>query len=167
MITDILATNLQVVFCGINPGLSTAAHGYHFANPSNRFWKVIYQAGFTERLLTPEEERHLLDTGCGITMLVERPTVAATELGRSELLQGGSAVIEKIRRYQPQALAVLGKQAFGQAFGIKKVEWGRQALTIGETQVWVLPNPSGLNRATLESLAASYRALHQALYIKK
>lgn len=163
MFTDILAANLQVVFCGINPGLSTAHHGYHFANPNNRFWKVIHQAGFTERLLKPEEERYLLDTGCGITMLVERPTVEATELKRNELLQGGEAIIEKIEHYQPRALAVLGKQAFSQAFGIRKVEWGRQALTIGKTQVWVLPNPSGLNRATLESLVISYQALYQAL----
>ncbi|QTF10021.1 G/U mismatch-specific DNA glycosylase [Brenneria izadpanahii] len=160
---DILATNLKVVFCGINPGLSTAHHGYHFANSNNRFWKVIHQAGFTERLLKPEEERHLLDTGCGITMLVERPTVEASELKRNELLQGGEAILEKMRRYQPQALAVLGKQAFSQAFGIKKVAWGRQSLTIGKTQVWVLPNPSGLNRATLESLVESYQTLYQAL----
>ncbi|MBJ7222569.1 MULTISPECIES: G/U mismatch-specific DNA glycosylase [unclassified Brenneria] len=167
MIADILATNLQVVFCGINPGLSTAHHGYHFANPSNRFWKVIYQAGFTERLLMPQEEEHLLDTGCGITMLVERPTTEATELARNELLQGGEAIVEKMRRYQPQALAVLGKQAFSQAFGVNKVAWGRQALTIGETQVWVLPNPSGLNRATLASLVASYQALYQALHASR
>ncbi|MCG8708746.1 G/U mismatch-specific DNA glycosylase [Brenneria sp. 4F2] len=163
MFTDILAADLQVVFCGINPGLSTAHHGYHFANPNNRFWKVIHQAGFTARLLKPEEERHLLDTGCGITMLVDRPTVEAAELKKNELLQGGDAVIEKIKHYQPQALAVLGKQAFSQAFGIRKVEWGRQALTIGKTQVWVLPNPSGLNRATLASLIAAYQTLYQAL----
>ncbi|WP_409310216.1 G/U mismatch-specific DNA glycosylase [Pectobacterium sp. B1J-3] len=164
MINDILAPDLQVVFCGINPGLSTAHHGYHFANPNNRFWKVIHQSGFTERLLTPEEEQHLLDTGCGITMLVERPTVEAAELGRDELLQGGNAIVEKMERYQPRALAVLGKQAFSQAFGIKKISWGRQERCIGETQVWVLPNPSGLNRATLESLVASYQALYQALH---
>ncbi|MEH2920518.1 G/U mismatch-specific DNA glycosylase [Samsonia erythrinae] len=163
MITDILAKHLQVVFCAINPGLSTAHHGYHFANPNNRFWKVIHLAGFTERLLTPAEEQHLLDTGCGITMLVERPTVEATALKRDELRHGGSAVIEKMARYQPRALAVLGKQAFSQAFGVKNVEWGRQAQHIGETQVWVLPNPSGLNRATLASLVASYQALYQAL----
>ncbi|MFC3394330.1 G/U mismatch-specific DNA glycosylase [Brenneria rubrifaciens] len=167
MITDILAPNLQVVFCGINPGLSTAHHDYHFANPNNRFWKVIHQAGFTERLLMPEEEMHLLDTGCGITMLVERPTIEATELAKDELLQGGEAVIEKMTRYQPRALAVLGKQAFSLAFATKKVAWGRQTLTIGETQVWVLPNPSGLNRATLESLVSSYQALYQALHLKQ
>lgn len=163
MITDILAPRLDVLFCGINPGLSTAHHGYHFANANNRFWRVIHQAGFTERLLRPEEERHLLDTGCGITMLVARPTVAAAELQRQELKQGGEALKEKVARYQPRALAVLGKQAFAQAFGRGKVEWGRQPLMLGGTQVWVLPNPSGLNRATLESLTASYQELYDAL----
>ncbi|MCS3407018.1 G/U mismatch-specific DNA glycosylase [Serratia sp. AKBS12] len=163
MITDILADNLRVVFCGINPGLSTAHHGYHFANANNRFWKVIHQAGFTARQLAPEEEQHLLDTGCGITMLVERPTVAASELERDELRNGGEALKEKILRYQPQALAILGKQAFSSAFGIRKVGWGRQPTMIGKTEVWVLPNPSGLNRATLEQLIASYRELALAL----
>ncbi|WP_304163338.1 G/U mismatch-specific DNA glycosylase [Lonsdalea britannica] len=163
MITDILASHLQVVFCGINPGLSTAHHGYHFANANNRFWRVIYQAGFTHRQLAPEEESLLPDYGCGITMLVERPTVEASELARHELKQGGELLREKMMQYQPQALAVLGKQAFSQAFGRSKVEWGQQDIFLGQTQVWVLPNPSGLNRATLESLTASYHELYRAL----
>ncbi|WP_411706040.1 G/U mismatch-specific DNA glycosylase [Edaphovirga cremea] len=163
MITDIIADNLSVVFCGINPGLSSAHHGYHFANANNRFWKVIWQAGFTERLLAPEEEIHLLDTGCGITMLVERPTVEASELASDELRAGGALIISKVERYQPRALAVLGKQAFSSAFGVRKVTWGRQELKIGKTEVWVLPNPSGLNRATLEQLVESYRELFQSI----
>ncbi|EIC82906.1 G/U mismatch-specific DNA glycosylase [Serratia sp. M24T3] len=163
MITDIIDHNLRVLFCGINPGLSTAHHGFHFANSNNRFWKVIHQAGFTERLLKPEEEQHLLDTGCGITMLVERPTVEATELARNELRNGGEALKDKVMQYQPRALAVLGKQAFSSAFGIRKVEWGLQPVTLGETQVWVLPNPSGLNRATLDALVKSYQELYDAL----
>ncbi|WAT01048.1 G/U mismatch-specific DNA glycosylase [Rouxiella chamberiensis] len=163
MITDIISSNLQVVFCGINPGLSTAHHGFHFANGNNRFWKVIHQAGFTERQLKPEEEQHLLDTRCGITMLVERPTVEATELARNELQEGGEALKAKMMQYQPKALAVLGKQAFSSAFGIRKVAWGRQELMIGETEVWVLPNPSGLNRATLDELVNRYRELFDAI----
>ncbi|WJV54491.1 G/U mismatch-specific DNA glycosylase [Pectobacteriaceae bacterium CE90] len=165
MITDILAFNLHVVFCGINPGLSSAHHGYHFANPSNRFWRVIYQAGFTQCLLRPEEETQLLDTGCGITMLVERPTVEASELGRYELKKGGEALIDKILHYQPSALAVLGKQAFSQAFNCTKVAWGKQDFSLGKTHVWVLPNPSGLNRATVESLTAAYRELYCELQL--
>lgn len=162
-ITDILAPGLRVVFCGINPGKSSAHTGYHFAHPGNRFWKTIWQAGFTTQQLKPEEEMKLLDTRCGITMLVERPTKEATELSRLELRDGGKALLDKILHYQPDALAVLGKQAFMQAFRVSKVEWGRQPQTVGETEIWVLPNPSGLNRASQDELVAAYRELDTAL----
>ena len=160
---ELLAPNLQVVFCGINPGLSSAHQGYPFANGSNRFWKVIHQAGFTQHQLAPEQWLQLQEYGCGITALVARPTVAASELTRGELRAGGDALKEKILQYQPQVLAILGKQAFSSAFGIRQVTWGQQEMTIGKTEIWVLPNPSGLNRATLEQLVASYRELFLAL----
>lgn len=163
MIQDIIAPDLRVVFCGINPGLSSAHQGFHFANPTNRFWKVIHLAGFTQRQLAPQDEKHLLDTGCGITALVSRPTVTAAEVTREELRAGGEALEEKILSYQPQSIAILGKQAYTQAFGIRKVDWGRQEKTIGNTQIWVLPNPSGLSRITVDELVASYRVLHEAL----
>ncbi|MFU2315864.1 G/U mismatch-specific DNA glycosylase [Rahnella sp. PCH160] len=163
MLTDILAEDLQVVFCGINPGLSSAHKGYPFANGSNRFWKVIHQAGFTGCQLAPEQWQQLQDFGCGITALVARPTVEASELNRDELRDGGEVLKEKIFHYQPRALAILGKQAFSKAFGISKVNWGRQTLKIGRSDVWVLPNPSGLNRATLEELVESYRELYASL----
>jgi TDG/mug DNA glycosylase family protein len=156
---ELLAPNLQVVFCGINPGLSSAHQGYPFANGSNRFWKVIHQAGFTDRQLAPEQWLQLQDNGCGITALVARPTVAASELSRDELRGGGEVLKEKILRYQPRALAILGKQAFSSAFGVRNAAWGRQEMMLGKTEVWVLPNPSGLNRATLEQLTESYREL--------
>ncbi|CAI0697404.1 G/U mismatch-specific DNA glycosylase [Serratia entomophila] len=160
---ELLAPDLRVVFCGINPGLSSAHQGYPFANGSNRFWKVLHQAGFTRSQLAPEQWRQLQDNGCGITALVARPTVAASELTRDELRGGGEALRDKIMRYQPRALAILGKQAFSTAFGIKNAPWGRQEMMLGATEVWVLPNPSGLNRATLEQLTASYRELFLAL----
>ena len=163
MISDILAPGLRVVFCGINPGKSSAHTGFHFAHPGNRFWKVIHRAGFTDRQLRPEEELQLLDTRCGITMLVERPTVQASEVALQELRSGGRELVRKIEEYQPQALAVLGKQAFELAFNQRGAKWGKQAMTIGTTQVWVLPNPSGLNRATLDKLVAAYRELDDAL----
>lgn len=163
MIQDIIAPDLRVVFCGINPGLSSAHQGFHFANPTNRFWKVIHLAGFTQRQLAPQDEKHLLDTGCGITALVSRPTVTAAEVAREELRAGGEALEEKILSYQPQSIAILGKQAYTQAFGIRKVDWGRQDKTIGNTQIWVLPNPSGLSRITVDELVASYRVLNEAL----
>jgi len=163
MIEDILSPGLRVVFCGINPGLSSAHQGVHFANPNNRFWKIIHQAGFTQRQLRPENEYELLDTGCGITMLVERPTTEATELTLSEYRDGGKRLIEKIALYQPKALAVLGKQAYRQAFRARDVVWGKQAATIGNTEIWVLPNPSGLNRMSYGTLLKSYRELDEAL----
>ncbi len=110
MINDILAPGLRVVFCGINPGKSSAHTGFHFAHPGNRFWKVIHQAGFTDRLLRPEEEQHLLDTRCGITMLVERPTVQASEVNLHELRSGGRELVKKIEDYQPAALAILASR---------------------------------------------------------
>ena len=154
MINDILAPDLRVVFCGINPGKSSAHTGFHFAHPGNRFWKVIHQAGFTDRLLKPEEELQLLDTRCGITMLVERPTVQASEVELLELRDGGRELVRKMEEYQPRALAILGKQAFEKAFQVRGVKWGKQQ---------VLPNPSGLNRATLDKLVEAYRELDEAL----
>lgn len=114
MVEDILAPGLRVVFCGINPGLSSAGTGFPFAHPANRFWKVIYQAGFTDRQLKPQEAQHLLDYRCGVTKLVDRPTVQANEVSKQELHAGGRKLIEKIEDYQPQALAILGKQAYEQ-----------------------------------------------------
>lgn len=162
-ISDIIQPRLRVLFCGINPGKSSAHTGFHFAHPGNRFWKTIFQAGFTRSQLKPEQEQQLLETGCGITMLVERPTVLASELAGSELREGGQALVDKIERYQPAALAVLGKQAYQQAFRRSKVEWGRQPVTIAGTEIWVLPNPSGLNRASQQEMTAAYAALDQAL----
>lgn len=106
------------------------------------------------------------DTRCGITMLVERPTVQASEVELHELRTGGRDLIKKIEDYQPAALAVLGKKAFEQAFSVRGAPWGKQKFTIGVTQVWVLPNPSGLNRATLEKLVESYRELDDALAMR-
>ncbi|AUY26589.1 MULTISPECIES: G/U mismatch-specific DNA glycosylase [Mixta] len=165
-IKDIIAPGLRVVFCGINPGKSSAHTGHHFAYSGNRFWKTLWLAGFTERQLKPEEELHLLDTRCGITRLVDRPTKEASELSTDELREGGKSLIEKMLHYQPAALAVLGKDAYKKAFRQSKVEWGRQAATIGETEVWVLPNPSGLNRATQEKLTEAYKELESALTLR-
>ncbi|EAX5445430.1 G/U mismatch-specific DNA glycosylase [Salmonella enterica] len=166
MVKDILAPGLRVVFCGINPGLSSANTGFPFAHPANRFWKVIHLAGFTDRQLKPEEAEKLLDFRCGVTKLVDRPTVQATEVKLHELRSGGRNPIEKIEDYQPAALAVLGKQAFEQGFSQRGIAWGKQKIAIGATMVWVLPNPSGLNRIKTEKLVEAYRELDQALIMR-
>src|SRR4051794_8416527 len=105
---DVIAPNLRVLFCGINPGLYTAAVGHHFARPGNRFWPALHNSGFTERLLSPFEERELLKSGYGVTNVVPRTTASADQLARDEVVRGGKRLTAKVRRYKPRFLAVLG-----------------------------------------------------------
>ncbi|MDO6388642.1 G/U mismatch-specific DNA glycosylase [Pontibacter sp. BT731] len=142
---DIIAPNLKVLFCGINPGLYTAVVGHHFARPGNRFWPTLHAAGFTPRIYLPSEESSLLDLGVGITNIVDRATANAAELSAMELKEGGSKLEEKVMAYQPQVLALLGISAYRVAFGKATAGIGMQVQTIGNTRLWVLPNPSGLN----------------------
>lgn len=160
---ELLKPHLKVVFCGINPGLMTARLNQPFAHPTNRFWRILHQAGFTDRQLTPQEWPLLEQYGCGNTVLVQRATAAADELSTKELKTGGAIVHEKILRYQPHALAVLGKQAFCTAFNVSRAPWGKQNIKIGETEVWVLPHPSGLNRISIEKMIAEYKVLADIL----
>jgi TDG/mug DNA glycosylase family protein len=144
-VPDVIAAGLSVLFCGINPGLYTAAIGHHFGRPGNRFWPTIHGAGFTERLLDPSEELLLLPLGFGITNVVARATAAADELSEEEIVAGGKVLQRKVKRFQPRYLAVLGIGAYRVAFGRPKATLGLQEELIGKTKLWVLPNPSGLN----------------------
>jgi TDG/mug DNA glycosylase family protein len=144
-VPDVIGHGLRVLFSGINPGLYTAAVGHHFARPGNRFWPALLAAGFTDRLVSPFEERELLERGYGITNVVMRATAAADELSRDELRAGGRQLATKVRRYQPRVLAILGLGAYRAAWERPKAVIGRQEEKIGETLIWVLPNPSGLN----------------------
>jgi double-stranded uracil-DNA glycosylase len=144
-VPDVISPGLQVLFCGINPGLYSGAVGHHFARPGNRFWRVIHGAGFTSRLLSPFEEKLLLDNGCGITNLVERATARAADLSPEELSEGAERLKNKAIRYRPAVVAVLGIGAYRRAFGLRSVDAGEQPLSIGPSKAWLLPNPSGLN----------------------
>jgi double-stranded uracil-DNA glycosylase len=144
-VPDLIAPDLKVLFCGINPGLYSAAVGHHFARPGNRFWPCLYAAGFTPRRVSPFEERELLNWGLGITNFVDRATSAADELTVEELAQGAKRLERKVRKYGPKVLAVLGVGAYRTGFGRAKAKLGPQPESIGDTRVWVLPNPSGLN----------------------
>lgn len=144
-VRDVIAPNLRVLFSGINPGLYTAAVGHHFARPGNRFWPTLYAAGFTERVLSPFDERELLQSGYGITNVVMRATASADQLTKEEIIAGGERLRSKVLRYRPTVLAVLGVGAYRTAFNQPKATIGRQEGRIGETVLWVLPNPSGLN----------------------
>ena len=159
-VRDVIAPDLRVLFCGINPGLYTAAVGHHFARPGNRFWPALYAGGFTERVLSPFEERELLKSGYGITNVVPRATASADLLTKEEIVKGGERLKAKVLRYRPQVLAVLGVGAYRTAFNQPKATVGRQEERIGDTTLWVLPNPSGLNaNYQAPDLARLFRAL--------
>ena len=163
-IGDVIAPDLRVLFCGINPGLYSGATGHHFARPGNRFWPTLYQAGFSQRLLTPTEERELLVSGYGITNLVARATATADELSAEELLAGRRRLESKVRRYQPQVVAVLGIGAYRTAFAQKVVAPGQRPERLANSLIWVLPNPSGLNaHYQLADLATHFLLLRQAV----
>jgi len=144
-VPDVIGPGLRVLFCGINPGLYTAAVGHHFARPGNRFWPALYQSGFTDRLLSPFAERELLARQLGVTNVVPRATAAASELNKEDFIEGGRSLRAKVRRYRPRIVAVLGVGAYRQAFARPKATIGEQDERIADARVWVLPNPSGLN----------------------
>ncbi len=158
-----IAPGLRVLFCGINPGLYTAAVGHHFARPGNRFWPALFASGFTDRLVSPFDERELLGLGYGVTNVVMRATATADQLSREELRAGGRRLITKVKRYQPALLAILGLGAYRAAFDEPKAVIGFQNKKIGNTDVWVLPNPSGLNaHYQAKELAAIFAELKAA-----
>jgi TDG/mug DNA glycosylase family protein len=160
---DVISQRLRVLFVGINPGLYSGAVGHHFARPGNRFWPVLHKAGFTERQLSPFEERELLRHGFGITNIVKHSTAAASELSRAELEKGGRNLKAKVRRYRPRMVAVLGLEAFRIAFGQPKAVFGPQAERLGSSRLWVLPNPSGLNASyQLPALSRLFRKVRKA-----
>jgi TDG/mug DNA glycosylase family protein len=162
-VPDLIGRDLLVLFCGINPGLYSAATGHHFARPGNRFWPALHRAGFTDRLLSAWEERQLLEQGYGITNLVARSTAAAAELGPEELQAGRERLRRKVRRYRPRWVAILGIGAFRTAFGHRAAFAGRQPETFGGSGLWVLPNPSGLNaNHQLGDLERAFRELRAA-----
>jgi double-stranded uracil-DNA glycosylase len=148
-VPDIIAAGLKVLFIGINPGLYTAAVGHHFARPGNRFWPALHQAGFTARQLSPFEESELIPAGYGIVNIVARATARADELSAEELIRGGVELEEKVRIFKPCFSAVLGLGAYRVAFQHPKAQPGLQREKLGNSSVWVLPNPSGLNASYL------------------
>ncbi|MGR9348847.1 G/U mismatch-specific DNA glycosylase (plasmid) [Rhizobium leguminosarum] len=163
-LSEILAPGLSVVFCGLNPALSAVRDGHNFSNPSNRFWRVLHLAGFTPRLLRADEERELLQYGCGLTSAVSRPTKSASELKRQDYLSAAPVLENKIRKFSPANLAFLGKAAYAAISLRADVEWGRQPEKFAGAAVWLLPNPSGLNRAfTLTTLTEHYLELRLTL----
>ena len=161
---DLLAPGLSLIFCGINPGMRAASTGHHFAGRGNRFWRVMHLAGFTPVQIRAEDDRSLLRYGCGLTTVVPRPTVRAAELSRAEIELAGDDFRRKIEQYAPRHIVFLGKMALSAISGSRNIDWGPQAEPFGGTRAWVLPNPSGLNRAfDLDALVAAYREVRVAV----
>lgn len=161
---DLIAPNLRVLFCGINPGLYSGYTGTHFAKPGNRFWPTLHAAGFTDRLLDPSEEQELLRNGYGITSLVPRATATADQLTNDELIAGGQRLLDKVKAYHPRVVAILGIGAYRTAFRSPRAVLGRQLEPLGTAELWVLPNPSGLNaHYTLADLGRIFREFRLAV----
>jgi double-stranded uracil-DNA glycosylase len=163
-ITDVIAPGLKVLFCGINPGLYSGAVGHHFARPGNRFWPTLHAAGFSDRVLSPFEERALLEAGFGITNIVNRATATADQLSSAELVTGAGRLARKVKRFAPAVLAFLGLSAYRVAFARPKAVIGPQLERVGSAALWVLPNPSGLNaHYQLPELARLFQELRRSV----
>lgn len=161
-VPDVIAPSLDVLFCGINPGLYSAAVGHHFAGPGNLFWGMIHSTGFTPRLLTAFEEPEMLALGYGITNIVPRASASAEDVTKEELRAGARTLRRKVLKYQPRFLAFCGLVAYRQGFERTKAQAGLQDDKIGSTAIWLLPNPSGLNAfhqpAVMRKLFEEFRA---------
>ena len=163
-IPDVIAPGLSVLFCGINPGLYSAATGFHFARPGNRFWPVLHHSGLTPRLLRPDEQHLLPSFGLGVTNVAARATARADELTPDELRAGADRLTRLVRRYRPHTVAVLGITAYRTGFDRPRAAMGEQPGPLAGSRLWVLPNPSGLNaHFQLDRLAAEFAQLRAAV----
>jgi len=162
-VADLVGPGLKLLFVGINPGLQTAATGAHFAHPANRFYPALALGGITEQRINAtggysKSDRHyLIERGVGITNIAERATAKASELSRTELQQGAIRLRERVDRWNPRVVAVVGITAYRTAFNQPRSTLGRQPDRWGNTTLFVLGNPSGLNaHETAASLAIAY-----------
>jgi double-stranded uracil-DNA glycosylase len=163
-VPDIIGPGLRVLFCGINPGLWSGAVRHHFARPGNRFWKALAASGFTETVLSPYDERQLLDVGIGITNLVRTATRSAAEITPGQLRRGAENLERKVKRWHPRAVAMLGLEAYRTGFDRRDATIGLQPDQMGGSQMWVLPNPSGIQaHYPFGRLVAEMRTLRAAV----
>jgi len=163
-VDDLIDDRTRLLFVGINPGLWTAAVNAHFARPGNRFWPAIHRAGIiprpvdASRGMSPDDAEMVLAAGIGITNLVHTATARADELTAAELRAGATALADTVERVRPAVVAMLGVTAYRQAFQRPATRSGRQDVQLAGAELWVLPNPSGLNaHETVETLATAYR----------
>jgi double-stranded uracil-DNA glycosylase len=163
-VPDLVGDDCRLLFVGINPGLWTAATQTHFCHPSNRFYPALGRAGIIDWTVDPEtgmtdvQREEFVALGMGITNLVPRATVRASELSRTELRHGGERLRDLVGEMSPRLVAVAGVTAFREAFRDRRAALGRQGSDLGAAALWVIPNPSGLNaHETIDTLADWYR----------
>lgn len=163
-IPDHLSTGLKILFVGFNPSIRSSETSYHYANPNNRFWKILHEADLTPRKFLPEENGRLLELGFGLTNIVARPTKEAAEITKEEYKLGAEKLKKKINRYQPQAVCFVGKGVYQQYSNKRIVPWGEQSESvIPGVAEFVAPSSSGLVRMKLEDIVEIYKGLHKYL----
>lgn len=160
LVNDHLKEGLQILFVGFNPSIRSSELGHHYANPNNRFWKIIHLAGLTDRKYEPNEDAMLLDIGFGFSNIVQRPTKAADEITKEEYIAGREILKEKIHQFMPKVVCFVGKGVYQQYSGRKTVPWGAQAeAVVPGTIDFVAPSSSGLVRMRLEEMVEIYKQL--------
>ncbi|KAA0548551.1 G/U mismatch-specific DNA glycosylase [Bacillus sp. BGMRC 2118] len=161
-IPDHLTQGLKIVFIGFNPSIRSSETGHHFANPNNRFWKILFESGLTPRLYRTEEDQDLLQLGLGLTNIVERPTKEALEISKEEYEEGRLQLIEKLKEYQPKIACYVGKGVYQELSKKKTTPWGLQETSVVEGVLdFVAPSSSGLVRMRLNEIVDIYKQLHE------
>ncbi|MEH7546556.1 G/U mismatch-specific DNA glycosylase [Neobacillus vireti] len=159
-VEDHLAENLKILFVGFNPSIRSSELGHHYANPNNRFWKILYEAGLTELKYNAAEDAQLLEFGYGFTNIVERPTKAADEITKEEYREGRVILKRKIERYRPKVVCFVGKGVYQEYSGRKSAPWGKQIESVVQGVIdFVAPSSSGLVRMKLNDIVDIYRQL--------
>lgn len=159
-IDDHLAENLKILFVGFNPSIRSSELGHHYANPNNRFWKILFEAGITSRKYEPIEDAKLLELGFGFTNIVERPTKAADEITKEEYKEGREILKRKIELYRPKIVCFVGKGVFQEYSGQKAAQWGKQNESVVSGVIdFVAPSSSGLVRMKMNEIVDIYRKL--------
>lgn len=160
VIPDHLLPGLRIVFVGYNPSLRSGEAGHHYANPNNRFWRVLQMSGLTERLYKPDEDGALLNLGYGFTNIVSRPTRTAAEITKEEYAQGANELRVKLERYRPRIACYVGKGVYEQFSGIKQISWGKQPFSmVEEVTDFVAPSTSGLVRMSISEITDLFKPL--------
>lgn len=165
LVPDHLKKGLKILFVGFNPSIRSSELGHHYANPNNRFWKILFEAGITPRKFQAFEDEKLMEIGFGFTNIVARPTKAADEITKEEYKEGKAILLQKIERYKPEVVCFVGKGVYQEYSGKKNVPWGKQERSIVPGTIdFVAPSSSGLVRMRLEEIVAIYKQIGQ--YIK-